>query len=76
MFSFWIGCRWEITAYFRALPQISTSREAEMWIPTDTKQWQQLPLITPVKSMNCEPLGVQLYLEQPNLSEPKHKGEF
>ncbi|KAL3503729.1 hypothetical protein ACH5RR_038178 [Cinchona calisaya] len=65
------GCRWEITAYFRALPETSTSKDAEMWIPTDTKQWQQPPLITPIKSMNSEPLGVQLYLEHPSLSEPK-----
>lgn len=67
-----IGCRWEITAYFRDLPQVSTSKDAEMWIPTDTEQWQQPPLITPVKSMNSEPLGVQLYVEQASLSEPKH----
>lgn len=66
-----IGCRWEIIAYFRALPQASTSKDAEMWIPTDTKQWQQPPLITPIKSINSEPLGVQLYLEHPSLSEPK-----
>ncbi|XP_058208807.1 DNA polymerase zeta processivity subunit [Rhododendron vialii] len=64
-------CRWEITAYFRALPQASTSKDAELWIPTDTKQWLQPPLITPVKSMSSEPLGVQLYLEHPSLSEPK-----
>ncbi|KAI8557361.1 hypothetical protein RHMOL_Rhmol04G0004900 [Rhododendron molle] len=64
-------CRWEITAYFCALPQASTSKDAELWIPTDTKQWLQPPLITPVKSMSSEPLGVQLYLEHPSLSEPK-----
>ncbi|KAM7506611.1 hypothetical protein LguiA_017064 [Lonicera macranthoides] len=65
-------CRWEITAYFRSLPQASsTSKEAELWIPTDTNQWQQPPLITPIKSMNSEPLCVQLYLEHPSLSEPK-----
>ncbi|KAK9275499.1 hypothetical protein L1049_022766 [Liquidambar formosana] len=64
-------CKWEITAYFRSLPQASTSKEAELWIPTDTKQWQQPPLITPIKSMSSEPLCVQLYLEHPNLSEPK-----
>ncbi|ONI12002.1 hypothetical protein PRUPE_4G139100 [Prunus persica] len=34
-------CRWEITAYFRSLPQTSTSKDAELWIPTDTQQWQQ-----------------------------------
>lgn len=64
-------CRWEITAYFRSLPQASTSKDAELWIPTDTKQWLQPPLITPVKSMSSEPLGVQLYLEHPSLSELK-----
>lgn len=64
-------CSWEITAYFRSLPQESTSKESEIWIPTDTKQWQQPPLITPIKSMSSEPMSVQLYLEHPNLSEPK-----
>ncbi|XP_022717470.1 DNA polymerase zeta processivity subunit [Durio zibethinus] len=64
-------CRWEITAYFQSLPQVSTSKDTELWIPTDTKQWQQPPLITPIKSMNSEPMGVQLYLEHPSLTEPK-----
>ncbi|PSR95500.1 DNA polymerase zeta processivity subunit like [Actinidia chinensis var. chinensis] len=64
-------CRWEITAYFHSLPQDSKSKNAELWIPTDTKQWLQPPLITPVKSMSSEPLGVQLYVEHPSLSEPK-----
>lgn len=64
-------CRWEITAYFRSLPQASTSKDAELWIPTDTKQWLQPPLITPVKSMSSEPLGVQLYMEHPSVSELK-----
>lgn len=68
-------CRWEITAYFRALPQATTSKDAELWIPTDTSQWQQPPLITPVKSMSSEPLGLQLYLEHPSLSEPKCQPE-
>ncbi|KAJ7948918.1 DNA polymerase zeta processivity subunit like [Quillaja saponaria] len=63
-------CRWEVTAYFQSLPQASTSKNAELWIPTDTKQWQQPPLITPIKSMSSEPLNVQLYLEHPSLSEP------
>ncbi|BBH01498.1 DNA-binding HORMA family protein, partial [Prunus dulcis] len=58
-------CRWEITAYFRSLPQTSTSKDAELWIPTDIQQWQQPPLITPIKSMSSEPLSVQLYLEHP-----------
>lgn len=66
-----IDCRWEITAYFRSLPQSSTSKDAEIWVPTDTQQWQQAPLITPIKSMSSEPLGIQLYLEHPSLSEPK-----
>lgn len=61
--------RWEITGYFRALPEVSTSRDAELWIPTDTKQWQQASLITPIKSMSSEPLCVHLYLEHPSLSE-------
>ncbi|CAA2997554.1 DNA polymerase zeta processivity subunit isoform X2 [Olea europaea var. sylvestris] len=65
------NCRWEITAYFRSLPQTSTIKDTEMWIPTDTKQWQQLPVITPIRSMSSEPLGLQLYLEHPSLSEPK-----
>ncbi|KAL2456368.1 DNA polymerase zeta processivity subunit [Abeliophyllum distichum] len=63
-------CRWEITAYFRSLPQTSTSQDSEMWIPTDTKQWQQLPVIMPIRSMSSEPLGLQLYLEHASLSEP------
>ncbi|TKY49372.1 DNA polymerase zeta processivity subunit [Spatholobus suberectus] len=62
-------CRWEITAYFQSLPETGTSKEADLWIPTDTKQWQQPPLITPIKSMSSEPLCLQLYLEHPNLSE-------
>ncbi|XP_028799569.1 DNA polymerase zeta processivity subunit isoform X2 [Neltuma alba] len=62
-------CKWEITAYFRSVPDPSMSKEAELWIPTDTKQWHQPPLITPIKSMSSEPLCLQLYLEHPNLSE-------
>ncbi|XP_031255277.1 DNA polymerase zeta processivity subunit [Pistacia vera] len=65
------GCRWEITAYFRSLPQVDTSKDAEFWIPTNTQQWQQPPLITPIKSMNSDPLNVQLYLEHPSFSETK-----
>ncbi|VFQ58731.1 unnamed protein product [Cuscuta campestris] len=56
-------CRWEITGYFRALPEGSN---ASVWVPTGTKQWQQPPVIMPIKSMRSEPLGVQLYLEHPN----------
>lgn len=67
-----VGSSWEITAYFRALPQGSSKeKEAQLWIPTDTKQWQQPPDITPIKSMSSEPLKVQLYLEHPNPCEPK-----
>lgn len=58
-------CRWEITAYD------SASKDAQLWIPTDTKQRQQPPLITSIKSMSSEPLSVQLYLEHPSLSVPK-----
>ncbi|CAB4277083.1 unnamed protein product [Prunus armeniaca] len=61
---------WEITAYFRSLRQASTSKDAELWIPTDTQQWQQPPLITPIKSMSGELLSVQLYLEHPGGSAP------
>lgn len=68
------GCGWEVTAYFRALPQESSSssskEEAKLWIPTDTKQWLQPPHITPIKSMSSEPLQLQLYLEHPSPSEP------
>lgn len=63
--------KWEITAYFQTIPSSSTSRDAELWIPTDTKQWQQPPVITPIKSMNSQPLSLQLYLEHPSSSEPK-----
>ncbi|EEF48809.1 Mitotic spindle assembly checkpoint protein MAD2B, putative [Ricinus communis] len=62
-------CRWEITAYFSSIPEVGTSKDAELWIPTDTKQWQQPPLLTPIKSMSSEPLCLQLYLEHPNLSQ-------
>ncbi|XP_073146273.1 DNA polymerase zeta processivity subunit [Henckelia pumila] len=65
------NCRWEITSYFRSLPEASTSKDADMWIPTDTKQWQQPPVIVPIKSMSSEPLGLQLYLEHPSLHERK-----
>ncbi|GFP97876.1 DNA polymerase zeta processivity subunit [Phtheirospermum japonicum] len=64
------NCRWEITAYFRSLPEAGTSRDADMWVPTDTKQWQHISQIVPIKSMRSEPLGLQLYLEHPSLTEP------
>ncbi|XP_030553678.1 DNA polymerase zeta processivity subunit isoform X2 [Rhodamnia argentea] len=62
-------CRWEIVAYFCTIPQANVGNTAALWIPTDTKQWQQPPLITPIKSMSSEPLNVQLYLEHPSLSK-------
>lgn len=64
------GCDWEITAYFRALPDV-TNQEQRLWIPTDTKLWQHPPLITPIKSMSSNPLKLQLYLEHPDPSEPE-----
>ncbi|KAL6975083.1 hypothetical protein U1Q18_023878 [Sarracenia purpurea var. burkii] len=64
-------CRWEIMAYFRSLPESIASKDADLWIPTDTQQWLQPPLIIPIKSMSSEPLCVQLYVEHPSLSEPK-----
>ncbi|PRQ30591.1 putative HORMA domain-containing protein [Rosa chinensis] len=65
------NCRWEITAYFQSLPQEISSKNEGLWLPTDTKQWQQPPLITPIKSMSSQPLSVQLYLEHPSVYEPK-----
>ncbi|KAL9226067.1 hypothetical protein vseg_001919 [Gypsophila vaccaria] len=62
-------CRWEVIAFFSSDAQASGSEAAKLWIPTDTKQWQQPPLITPLKSMSSEPLGLQLYLEHPNLPD-------
>ncbi|KAJ8755104.1 hypothetical protein K2173_016833 [Erythroxylum novogranatense] len=63
-------CRWEFTAYFRSIPDNSASKDAALWIPSGTKQWQQPPLITPIKSMSSEPLALQLYTEHPSISEP------
>ncbi|CAN1168432.1 DNA polymerase zeta processivity subunit [Linum perenne] len=61
-------CRWEITAYFRTLPEVGTSDEADVWIPTDTKRSEHPPpVITPIKSMNSQPLSLQLYVEHPKL---------
>ncbi|GLU17998.1 hypothetical protein SLE2022_343220 [Rubroshorea leprosula] len=68
-----VDCRWEITAYFRSLPQANMGKEADLWIPTNIKQWQQPPLITPIKSMSTDPLSLQLYLEHPSISEPNPK---
>ncbi|CAM0911803.1 unnamed protein product [Alopecurus aequalis] len=65
---------WEITAYFRSLPADrgkDKEEDAQMWIPTDTKMWMQTPQITPIKSMGCDPLKMQLYLEQPSPEEAK-----
>lgn len=66
------GCNWEITAYFRSLPQESSSKEPQLWIPTDTKQWMQPPDINPIKSLRSEPLNIQLYIEHPSRTEPIH----
>ncbi|XP_023645071.1 DNA polymerase zeta processivity subunit isoform X2 [Capsella rubella] len=63
------SCRWEVTAYLRSLPEVGSSKDGEQWIPTDTKQWQKPPVITPVKSLNSEPLCLQLYLEHASFSE-------
>jgi mitotic spindle assembly checkpoint protein MAD2B len=62
---------WEITAYFRSLPAEGEG-DAQLWIPTDTKLWMQPPQITPIKSVSCEPLKMQLYMEHPNPTEPKN----
>ncbi|PIA37830.1 hypothetical protein AQUCO_03000399v1 [Aquilegia coerulea] len=66
-------CRWEITAYFCTLPQATPSKE-DLWIPTDTKQWDQPPLITPIKSLSSEPLSMQLYLEHANILKTTPRG--
>ena len=58
--------------YFHSLSQFNASTGVQSWIPTDIQQWQQPPLITPIKSMSSEPLGVQLYMEHPGLSELQH----
>ncbi|XP_019057503.1 PREDICTED: DNA polymerase zeta processivity subunit isoform X2 [Tarenaya hassleriana] len=63
-----LDCRWEVTAYLRSLPEVGSSKDAETWIPTDTKQWQKPPLITPIKSLDSDPLCLQLYLEHPSSS--------
>ncbi|KAK4594560.1 hypothetical protein RGQ29_018301 [Quercus rubra] len=63
--------RWEITAYFRSLPKASANKDVEQWIPTDTRQWEQPPLLIPIKSMSSKPLCVHLYIEHPSLSKPK-----
>ncbi|CAN6455152.1 unnamed protein product [Victoria cruziana] len=65
-----VDCRWEITAYFRSLPCIvNDSKEAQIWVPTDTKHWLHPPIITPIKSMNSELMNLQLYLEHPQPTE-------
>ncbi|XP_020598776.1 DNA polymerase zeta processivity subunit isoform X2 [Phalaenopsis equestris] len=65
------GSSWEITAYFRALPDENNDTKVQMWVPTDTKQWLQPPCIIPIKSMSSEPLKVQLYIEHPSPTELK-----
>uniref|UniRef100_A0ACD5Y8M3 Uncharacterized protein n=1 Tax=Avena sativa TaxID=4498 RepID=A0ACD5Y8M3_AVESA len=66
---------WEIAAYFRSLPASDGVKDkedgAQLWIPTDTKMWMHPPQITPIKSMGCDPLKMQLYLEQPSPVEAK-----
>lgn len=64
------GCRWEITTYFRSVPEAITNNATDLWVQSDTKQWVQPPIITPLKSMNSEPMSLQLYLEHPSLSVP------
>ncbi|KVH99223.1 DNA-binding HORMA [Cynara cardunculus var. scolymus] len=44
--------RWEITGYFGGM-----IKDASRWVPTGTQQWQQPPLITPIKSMNTDPFS-------------------
>ncbi|KAG0483290.1 hypothetical protein HPP92_011374 [Vanilla planifolia] len=65
------GSSWEVTAYFRTLPNGRKESQAQMWVPTDTKQWMQPPCITPIKSLSSEPVKVQLYIEHPSPTEPK-----
>ncbi|KAF0900004.1 hypothetical protein E2562_026246 [Oryza meyeriana var. granulata] len=49
----------------RSLPS-DGEKEALFWIPTDSKQWMQPRQKTPIKSMSCDPVKMQLYLEQPS----------
>ncbi|KAG0480813.1 hypothetical protein HPP92_011671 [Vanilla planifolia] len=65
------GSSWEVAAYFRALPNGRKESQAQMWVPTDTKQWMQPSCITPIKSLSSEPVKVQLYIEHPSPTEPK-----
>ncbi|KAJ3678692.1 hypothetical protein LUZ60_002495 [Juncus effusus] len=68
------GTNWEITAYFREIPCKENNGEViNAWIPTDTKQWMQPSEITPVKSMNYDPLKVQLFIEHPSPTEPRER---
>ncbi|MCL7022854.1 hypothetical protein MKW94_028518 [Papaver nudicaule] len=70
-------CRWEIVGYFSTLPQEAVgNEEAKLWTSTNTKQWQQPPLITPIKSMSSESANMQLYLEHPSLSECGNQPTF
>jgi mitotic spindle assembly checkpoint protein MAD2B len=59
-------------AYFRSLPAEGEEGDARVWVPTDTKLWMQPPQITPIESVGCEPLKMQLYLEHPSPTEPKN----
>ena len=34
------------------LPEASANKDVDQWITTDTRQWEQPPLLTPIKSMS------------------------
>ncbi|KAI4378353.1 hypothetical protein MLD38_015844 [Melastoma candidum] len=67
-------CRWEITGYFRSLPEDGPSKEGDspLWVATGMSQWQSPPLITPIKSMSNGTLSLQLYLERNRRSQPSN----
>ncbi|XP_071693988.1 DNA polymerase zeta processivity subunit isoform X2 [Rutidosis leptorrhynchoides] len=50
-------------------PVSKSTISQDKWKRTQTLMWQQLPLITPVKSLNIDPMSVQLYVEHPSLLE-------
>ncbi|GAB2222835.1 hypothetical protein Droror1_Dr00016963 [Drosera rotundifolia] len=62
-------CKWEIAAYFNALPDTDATKETQFWKPTQTKQWCQPSLITPIKSMSSESVALQLYVEHQTETE-------
>ena len=55
---------WEIVMFSKKLPGDADGR-GHMWVPAEAKFWDQPPMITPIKSMTCKPLDVQLYIEHP-----------